>query len=95
MLGLSGLIYHELRRRNPLIALRTLADRNFRMCCVIIFCAYGVLYANTVTLPALLQSLFGYDATISGLVLSPAGVFAIVMLVLDGTLISRGSMRAT
>jgi len=28
----------------------------------LIFCAYGVLYANTVSLPALLQSLFAYDA---------------------------------
>ena len=68
------LIYRELRIANPLINFRTLRDRNFRACCIIIFCAFGVLYANTVTLPALLQSLFGYDATTSGLVLSPAGV---------------------
>ena len=87
---LSGLIYRELRIANPLVNLRTLLDRNFRVCCIIIFCAYGVLYANTVTLPALLQSLFGYDATTSGLVLSPAGVFAIVMLFFVGTLLSRG-----
>jgi hypothetical protein len=48
-----------------------------------------VLYANTISLPALLQSLFGYDATTSGLVLSPAGIFAIVMLVVAGALLSR------
>ena len=72
------------------VALRTLADRNFCVCCIIIFCAYGVLYANTISLPALLQSLFGYDATTSGLVLSPAGVFAIGMLVFVGVLLSRG-----
>ena len=36
--------------------------------------AFGVLYANTTSLPGLLQSLFGYDATTSGLVLSPAGI---------------------
>ncbi len=87
---LIGLIYHELSLRNPLIALRTLADRNFCTCCIIIFCAYGVLYANTVSLPALLQSLFGYDATTSGLVLSPAGFFAIMVLVIVGALLSRG-----
>ena len=90
VLGLSGLIYHELRLRNPLIALRTLADRNFRTCCIIIFCAYGVLYANTVSLPALLQTLFGYNATTSGLVLSPSGLFAIIMLVVVGVVLSRG-----
>jgi DHA2 family multidrug resistance protein len=39
VLGLGGLIYRELHLRNPLIALRTLADRNFCMCCIIIFCA--------------------------------------------------------
>ena len=70
----SALICRELRIANPLINFRTLADRNFRSCCIIIFCAFGVLYANTTTLPALLQSLFGYDATTSGLVLSPAGI---------------------
>jgi MFS transporter, DHA2 family, multidrug resistance protein len=87
---LVGLIYRELRIANPLVNFRTLADRNFRSCCIIIFCAFGVLYANTTTLPALLQSLFGYDATTSGLVLSPAGVFAIIMLFVIGTLLSRG-----
>ena len=90
VLGMGSLIYHELTHPNPLIALQTLADRNFRTCCIIIFSAYGVLYANTVSLPALLQSLFGYNATTSGLVLSPAGFFAIVMLVVIGAALSRG-----
>jgi MFS transporter, DHA2 family, multidrug resistance protein len=89
-LGLTGLIYREMRIANPLINFRTLADRNFRACCIIIFCAYGVLYANTVSLPSLLQSLFGYDATTSGLVLSPAGVAAVIVLFIVGMLLSRG-----
>lgn len=87
---LGGLVYRELRIANPLINFRTLADRNFRSSCIIIFCAFGVLYANTTTLPGMLQSLFGYDATTSGLVLSPAGVFAVVVLVIVGTLLTRG-----
>jgi MFS transporter, DHA2 family, multidrug resistance protein len=90
VLCLSGLIYRELHIASPLINLRTLKDRNFRACCVIIFCAFGVLYANTITLPELLQSLFGYDATTSGLVLSPAGLFAVMMLFIVGILLTRG-----
>ncbi len=66
VLCLGSLVYRELRIANPLINFRTLLDRNFRACCIIIFCAFGVLYANTTALPALLQSLFGYDATTSG-----------------------------
>jgi DHA2 family multidrug resistance protein len=90
ILGLGGLIYRETRIANPLLNFRTLLDRNFRACCIIIFCAFGVLYANTITLPGLLQSLYGYDATTSGLVLSPAGIFAVIMLFIVGILLTRG-----
>lgn len=87
---LVGLIVRELNIDDPLINFRTLKDRNFRYCCVIIFCAFGVLYANTTQLPGLLQSLFGYDATTSGLVLSPAGIGAVMVLIIGGALLTRG-----
>ena len=89
-LGLSGLVRRELRIANPLIDFRTLLDRNFRCCCLLAFCIFAVLYASTITLPELLQSLFNYDATSSGLVLSPAGVAAVLTLIVSGTLLSRG-----
>lgn len=90
VLGLGALIWRELRIKNPLINFRTLADRNFRYACIIIFCAFGVLYANTTSLPALLQSLFGYDATTSGLVLSPSGIAAVMVVFVVGFLLGRG-----
>ncbi len=90
-LGLGGLIWRELKIANPLINFRTLADPNFRWCCVIGFCVFAALYANTTALPGLLQSLFGYDATTSGLVLSPAGVGAVIMLFVVGLLLGRGA----
>src|SRR5215468_2499934 len=90
LVSLVALILRQLRIANPLINFRTLKDRNFRACCIIIFCAYGVLYANTTILPALLQSLFGYDATTSGLVLSPSGVASVILLFLVGLLLGRG-----
>ena len=89
-LGLVLLIVRELRFANPLINFRTLRDRNFGACCVLIFFTFGLLYANTVSLPALLQSLFGYDATTSGLVLSPAGMGAVMMLFVVSRLLGRG-----
>ena len=90
VLGLVGLIIRETRYDNPLINFQTLKDPNFRICCIIIFCAFATLYANSVSLPALLQSLFGYDATTSGLVLSPAAIVSIIMLVIVGWLLGRG-----
>jgi DHA2 family multidrug resistance protein len=83
------LVIRELKIANPLINFRTLKDPNFRACCIIIFCAFGALYANTTSLPGLLQSLFGYDATTSGMVLSPSGVFAIITLVVVGICLAR------
>ena len=72
--GLVALIFWELRHRNPVVNFRVLAERNFAGCCLIIFCAYLALYAASTSLPGLLQSLFGYDALSSGLVMSPAGI---------------------
>jgi len=91
ILGLGGLIWREMKIKNPLINFRTLADGNFRWCCVIIFCCFGVLYANTTALPSLLQSLYGYDATHSGVVLSPAGLGAIVTLMIVARLLGIGT----
>ena len=80
VLGLGFLVWRELRIANPVINFRPLAERNFLMACIIIFCAYAVLYAASTTLPALLQTLFGYDALSAGLVMSPAGFFAVVAM---------------
>src|SRR5262249_51536165 len=90
VLGLGFLIFRELRISNPVVNFRPLAERNFAASCVIIFCAFGVLYAASTSLPGLLQSLFGYDAYVSGLVQSPAGVGSVLMLLVVGTLLGRG-----
>lgn len=84
------LVYRETHTAYPVINFRPLREKNFAVCCVIIFCAFGVLYAQTTSLPGLLQSLFGYDAFHSGLVMSPAGVGAVCLMVIVGMLLGRG-----
>jgi DHA2 family multidrug resistance protein len=91
MTGLVGLIVWELRHRNPVVNFRPLGERNFAACCIIIFCAYLALYAASTSLPGLLQSLFGYDALSAGLVMSPAGIFAILTMPIIGRLLGRGA----
>jgi MFS transporter, DHA2 family, multidrug resistance protein len=87
--GLIALIFWELRHPNPVVNFRPLKERNFSSCCLIIFSAYVVLYASSTSLPGLLQSLFGYDALSSGLVMSPAGFFAVVAMPVVGYLLGR------
>ena len=73
VVGIGVLVYWEMRIANPIVNFRVLGERNLAMSCIIIFCAFAVLYAASIALPALLQSLFGYDALAAGLVLSPGG----------------------
>jgi MFS transporter, DHA2 family, multidrug resistance protein len=91
VVGLAGLILWELRHRSPVVNFRPLRDRNFAACCVIIFCAYCALYASSTLLPGLLQSLFGYDALNAGLVMSPAGFFAVLAMPIVGRLLGKGT----
>src|SRR5947209_103137 len=90
VVGLGCLLYRELRISNPIVNFRVLTERNLAAACIIIFCAYAVLYGASTSLPGLLQSLFGYDAYVSGLVQSPSGIFSIMMLIVGGTLLGRG-----
>jgi DHA2 family multidrug resistance protein len=89
--GLIGLIFWELRHPSPVVNFRPLRERNFSACCLIVFSAYAVLYASSTSLPGLLQSLFGYDALNAGLVLSPAGFFAVLAMPIVGFLLGRGT----
>ena len=90
VLGLGFLFFREMRIANPVVNFRPLGERNFAVSCIIIFCAYAVLYGASTSLPGLLQSLFGYDAYVSGLVMSPSGIFSVMMLLVVGVLIGRG-----
>jgi DHA2 family multidrug resistance protein len=91
VVGLIALIFWELRHPSPVVNFRPLRERNFAACCLIIFCAFAVLYAASTSLPALLQSLFGYDALSAGLVMSPAGFFAVVAMPVVGRALGRGT----
>ena len=85
--GLVALIFWELRHRNPVVNFRVLGERNLAACCIMTFCAYVALYASTKSMLGLLQSLFGYDALSTGLVMSPAGIAAVLAMPIVGRLL--------
>jgi DHA2 family multidrug resistance protein len=89
VVGLGVLIFREMRIANPIINFRVLGERNLAVSCVILSCAYLVLYANSFSLPNMLQALFGYDAFRAGLVLSPGGITSISALLVAGFLLGR------
>jgi DHA2 family multidrug resistance protein len=91
VLGLGLLIYREMRIASPIINFRVLGERNFTIACVVLFSAYAVVYAASIALPGMLQTLFGYDALRSGLVMSPSGASSLAAMVFVGILMGRGA----
>lgn len=89
-LGLAALVAWELRSAHPIIDVRVLGERNLALSCVILFCAFAVVYGASVALPGMLQTLFGYDALRSGLAMSPSGVTSMAAMVVVGVLMTRG-----
>jgi DHA2 family multidrug resistance protein len=78
----------ELKRKDPVVDLTLLKERNFALASVLYFVVFFILFASTLLVPLMLQNLFGYTATDAGLVLSP-GAMLIVALVPFVVIISK------
>jgi MFS transporter, DHA2 family, multidrug resistance protein len=72
---------------------RMLKDRNFLVATFTMFMLGFVLYGSTVLLPLMLQTLMGYTALLSGLVLSPGSLFTLLALPLVGRLTQKVQAR--
>ena len=87
LLGLAGGLVWELHHPQPFINLRLLRDRSFLVGCIIISSTYAVLYGSILLLPQMMQGLMGYDATNAGLVLSPAGLFSMITMIMSAMIL--------
>jgi DHA2 family multidrug resistance protein len=92
-LALVGGILWELRSKDPMIELHLLKDRNFMGAVITMFLLGFVLYGSMAMLPILLQTLLGYTAMLSGMVLSPGGLVILVALPVVGWLLGRVEPR--
>jgi DHA2 family multidrug resistance protein len=63
-----------------------LTGRQFGTCFVIMLVTGALLIATTQILPQLLQTEYGYTATLAGLAISPGGAMTMVMMVVVGRL---------
>jgi MFS transporter, DHA2 family, multidrug resistance protein len=90
---LVGVVWWELRQREPVIDFHILKDRNYTLATLSMLVLGFVLYGSTALLPLFLQTLVGYTALLSGLVLSPGGVVVCLCLPLVGFLMRRVEAR--
>jgi DHA2 family multidrug resistance protein len=80
-------VFWLLKQKNPVVDLKLFKIPSFSIACIMIFCFGFTLWAATALLPMLVQENFGYDATLSGLVLSPSAFSVILMLPVVGRLV--------
>ena len=93
VVGIVGLIYWELKKKDPLINLRLFKYKNFAICCFLMLLVGGVLNASTVLQPQFLQQLLGYTATNAGLALTAGGFSLVVVMPFAGYLTGRFPAR--
>ncbi|MCI0600464.1 MAG: DHA2 family efflux MFS transporter permease subunit [Beijerinckiaceae bacterium] len=86
VLGILGAIAWLLIAKNPVVNLDVFKDRNFAMGSLCMAATGAVLYAGAVVTPLFTQSIIGYTATWSGLVLSPGGIVVILLIPIVGQL---------
>ena len=93
VIGLLGAFLWELNREDPAVDFHLLKERNFLIATLTMFMLGVVLYGSTALLPIFLQTLLGYTALLSGLVLSPGGILVIFLLPVVGKLLTRIESR--
>jgi len=84
---LIGVVFWELRQKEPIIDFHILKDRNYALATLSMLVLGFVLYASTALMPLFLQTLLGYTAMMSGLVLSPGGLVIVICLPVVGILV--------
>ena len=91
--GMIGLVWWELKKKDPLINLRVFKYKNFAICCFLMMLVGGVLNASTVLQPQFLQSLLGYTATNAGKALTMGGFSLVVVMPFAGILTGKYAAR--
>jgi MFS transporter, DHA2 family, multidrug resistance protein len=91
--ALVSVVLWELRQEQPIIDFRILKERNFAVATASMLMLGFVLYGSTTLLPLMLQTLFGYTAMSSGLVLSPGGLVICIGMPVVGFLLRKYQAR--
>jgi DHA2 family multidrug resistance protein len=90
---LIGVVFWELRQKEPIIDFHILKDRNYALATLSMLVLGFVLYASTALMPLFLQTLLGYTAMMSGLVLSPGGLVMVICLPVVGIMVRKYQPR--
>jgi MFS transporter, DHA2 family, multidrug resistance protein len=87
--SLLALIPWELTRKEPIVNLRLIGQRQFGACFLMMLVVGAIIFSTLQLLPQLVQEQFGYTATLAGLSLSPGGLVTMMMMPIAGFLTDK------
>jgi DHA2 family multidrug resistance protein len=86
-------VWHSWRKKEPMVDLKLLKNRNYGIGCLLIF-MFGIgIYSTITVLPLFFQELLGYTAFTAGLVVAPRGIGAICGMPIIGYLSNKVDPR--
>lgn len=96
LVGVAALVFffrRQLKMEHPMLQVRVLQNRKFLIATIIGMLVQGALLAAGILVPIYLQSLMGYSATVSGLVLLPGAIIMGAMGPIAGRLFDKHGPR--
>jgi DHA2 family multidrug resistance protein len=91
--GFIYFVYHCWTKKDTLVDLKVLKDRNFAVGSALIFLFGVAIYSTTTVLPLFYQELLGYTAFTAGLAVAPRGMGAILGMPVIGVLSNKVDPR--
>ncbi len=91
--AITFLVIWEITRKDPIVNIRLLGNRNFAAVLGVMFTTGVILFGSTQLIPAMLQQVFGYSATDAGLAMTAGGVATIIMVPVVGRLVGKVDVR--
>jgi DHA2 family multidrug resistance protein len=76
-----------------IIDLTLFKQASFALACILIFIVGFVLYGSSMLVTLMVTNIYGYTATLSGLVMSPGAVIIIFLMPLSGKLVTKTQPR--
>ena len=92
-LSLALLVVWELARKDPIVDIRLLGNRNFAITSLFMLTAGIVIFGTTQLIPQFAQQVLDYTATNAGLALTTGGIATLAMMPITGVLTGRIDTR--
>ena len=92
-ISLVALVPWELSRKDPVLDLRLLKNRNLLAGCVFLVVAGLVVFGSTQTIPQLLQEVLGYTATDAGFAMTLGGAVTLFLMPISGLVTRKVDLR--